>query len=221
MIAGPRVGKVDMGGLRRLDPISTMYGWDRGAPVDRYYIEAFLAQHREDIRGHVLEISENTYTRKFGGQRVSHSDVLHYDKSTPPVTITADLTDAPHIASDTFDCVIITQTLQMIYDLPALMRTLHRILKPGGVVLATAPGISQVADPEFGHSWFWNFTSNSARRLFGDGFGEEVEVESYGNVLTSIAFLHGLAHQEFTSRELDYNDPDYHLLIGIRARKAG
>jgi hypothetical protein len=222
LVFGPRVGKVDMGALRRLAPISTMYGWDRGTPVDRYYIEAFLARHQDAVRGHVLEISEDTYTRKFGGERVSKIDVLHYDNPAPPATLTGDLTDAPHIASGTFDCVIITQTLMLIYDLPAAIRTLHRILKRGGTVLATMAGLTQIADPEWRDTWYWGLTRGSGRRIFADVFGQQnVEVKSYGNVLATIAFLHGLSQQELTRRELDHEDPDYQMLIGVSARKEG
>jgi len=38
---------------------------------------------------------------------------------------------------------VFTQTLHLIYDVRSAIRTLHRVLKPGGVLLATFPGISQ------------------------------------------------------------------------------
>lgn len=217
----PRPGGVDMGALRRLTPIDSMYGWSRGTPVDRYYIEDFLARQSDCIRGHVLEVSEDTYTRKFGGDRVSRIDVLHYDNPEPPATMTGDLTDAPHIPSNTFDCVIITQTLMLIYDLPAAVATLHRILKPGGSVVATMAGLTQIADPDWRDTWYWGFTRGSGRRTFAEVFGEDrVTVKDYGNVLSTIAFLHGLAKEELTPEELDYEDPDYQMLIGVVARKA-
>ena len=218
----PLTGRIRFGDFRRLVPISRIYGWDRGTPVDRHYIEAFLSAHSHLIRGRVLEVSENTYTRKYGGEDVTASDVLHYDDPSPPATVTGDLTDAPHLPSDSFDCVIITQTLMLIYDLPAAIRTLHRILKPGGTVLVTVAGVTQIADREWRDVWYWSFSAASAKRLFEDGFpGGEVRSEAFGNVLTTMAFLHGIGQEELTRDELDHADPDYQLIVGVAARKAG
>ena len=141
----PAVGQVDFGDLRRLAPISRKFGVDRGLPIDRFYVERFLDAHADDIRGHVLEIGEDTYTRRFGGARVMASDVLHVSADNPAATIVADLADAPQIPDDRFDAIILTQTLQLIFDPPAAIRTLHRILKPGGTLLVTVPGITPVA----------------------------------------------------------------------------
>jgi len=218
----PVVGGVDFGDLRRLSPIGPMYGWERGDPVDRYYIEKFLDGRRAAIRGRVLEISEDTYSRRFGGDRVETIDVLHLDDPAPPVTILADLSDAPHIPSDTFDCVIITQTLMVIYDFARVVETLHRILKPGGAVLATTAGLTQIADPAWRTTWYWGFTAASATRMFEDVFGKgRVEVATYGNVLSTVAFLHGISKDELRPAELDHVDPEYQMLISVAARKAG
>jgi hypothetical protein len=218
----PAKNGVDFGDLRRLTPISRLYGYDRGEPVDRYYIESFLEAHRDRISGTVLEISEDTYTRKYGQDRVTHSDVLHYNDPSPPATIVGDLTDAPHLPSNHYDCIIITQTLMLIYDVKAAVETLHRILKPGGTVLATQAGLSQIAEQQaWNDTWHWGFTRASILRLFKDGFtGGEVEVQTYGNVLSTIAFLHGLSFDELTKAELDRTDPQYQLLVSVAARKA-
>ena len=222
LILGPAKGRVDFGGLRRLTPVSRLYGYDRGEPIDRYYIEKFLDAHRDRIFGTVLEISENTYTKKFGDDRVTRSEVLHYDDPSPPATVTGDLTDAPHLPSDHYDCIVITQTLMFIYDVKAAVETLHRILKPGGTVLATQAGLSQIAEkPAWNDTWHWGFTRASMHRLFEDAFvGGEVEVQTHGNVLSTIAFLHGLSHDELTERELDRTDPEYQMLVSVVARKA-
>jgi glycosyltransferase involved in cell wall biosynthesis/SAM-dependent methyltransferase len=216
----PAVGKVDFGSLRRLKPVSTEFGYDRGRPVDRYYIENFLAHHADDIRGHVLEVGDASYTQEFGGKQVTVSDVLHVDHSNPQATIVADLSSADHIPSDTFDCIILTQTLHLIYNVRSAIRTTQRILKPGGVLLATFPGISQIDRDEWRHSWYWAFTSRSARRLFEEAFPpENVEVEAHGNVLAAISFLHGLAAEELRKGELDRLDRAYEVLITLKALK--
>lgn len=217
----PPAGWGRFGSLRRLRPISSQWGSERGQPIDRYYIERFLERQAGDIHGHVLEIGTDSYTRQFGGCQVHRSEVLHVAEARPPVTILGDLTRAEHIASNIFDCVILTQTLQAIYDLPAAISTVHRILKPGGVVLVTVPGISKVSRYDMDRwGYYWSFTSCSLRRLFEALFPPAaIQLEAHGNVLAATAFLYGLASQELHRRELDTVDPDYEVLITLRARK--
>ena len=219
----PPVGHVRFGDLRRLKPIDESFGWDRGQVIDRYYIETFLAGHVEDIQGRVLEIGHDWYTKKFGGNKVTTSDVLHYTEGNPQATIVADLTKADDIPSNTFDCIIITQTLQMIYDVRAALKHLHRILKPRGTLLATSHGTSKMCRFLGVDPWgeYWRFTSQSSRILFEEIFGPgSVTVMPYGNVLTAIAFLHGLVAEDLKGHELDYRDPAYEVLIGVRAVKS-
>ena len=217
----PPVGWARLGSLRRISPISRGFGKNRGLPIDRYYIERFLAAQSLDIRGDVLEVGANTYTQKFGGDRVTRSAVLHVTQGNPKATIVADLTRADNIEADTFDCIILTQTLQFIYDVQAAVKTIYRILKPGGVLLATFGGISQISRwdmDRWGH--YWNFTTLSAQRLFEESFPAiTVNVEAHGNVLVAVALLHGLATQELHQEELDHHDPDYEVLITVRAVK--
>jgi SAM-dependent methyltransferase len=211
----PPVGLVRFGSLRRVTPISRRWGYDRGLPIDRYYIEAFVEEHRRDIRGTVLEVREPGYTYQFGSD-VKHSEVIDIDPDNTVATIVADLADAPQVPDGSFDCVIVTQTLQLIYDVRAAVDTIHRVLKPRGVVLATFPGISPVAsEAETDH---WRFTIESATRVFADRFGDgAVEVRSYGNVLTATAFLFGLASRELRAGELAVHDPRYGLVVAVRA----
>lgn len=218
----PPVGRVRFGDLRRLAPISRSFGFDRGQPIDRYYIERFLGRHAADVRGRVLEIGEDAYTHRFGGGRVMQSDVLDLKSDNPRASFVTDLTSAADVPSDAFDCVIFTQTLQFIYDAPAAIATLHRVLRQGGVLLGTFPATSQICRYDMDR-WgdYWRFTTAAIRRLLGDAFGlERVAVESYGNVLAAISFLQGLAAQDLRQHELDAHDPDYELLIVGRAVKA-
>src|SRR3712207_5592488 len=45
---------VDFGDLRRTRPLSAQWGFDRGLPIDRYYIEGFLSANAADVGGCVL-----------------------------------------------------------------------------------------------------------------------------------------------------------------------
>jgi SAM-dependent methyltransferase len=216
----PPVGRVKFGSLRRLTPISRDFGYDRGLPVDRYYIENFLTRQSQDVQGRVLEIGDATYTRRFGGDRVSKSDVLHVVEGNPEATIVGDLTQADNIPSAAFDCVILTQTLHLLYDMRTALNNLYRVLKPGGVLLVTVPGISQVVKCDWGNDWCWALTVQSTQLLFAEFFPKtQVQVETHGNVLAAIAFLQGLAVEELTQEELNYQDDEYQVLITARAVK--
>ena len=207
--------------LWRLQQIGSVQGFNQGLCIDRHYIEQFLSAHAQDVCGHVLEIGDDTYTQRFGGEWVTRSDVLHKTEGNPNTTIVADLTCADHIPQDSFDCIILTQTLQYIYDLPAAIRTLYRILKPNGVVLATLPGIAYISRYDLEH-WgeYWRLTSLSAKRLFGEVFpSENVEIQAHGNLLTTLAFLCGLPAEGLRQEELNYHHPDFQLLITVRAVK--
>jgi SAM-dependent methyltransferase len=218
----PRVGHVDFGDLRRLAPISSTWGFDRGVPVDRFYIDRFMRSHERDVRGRVLEIANPAMTRRYGGDRVTRSDVLHPVAAPAPVTLVGDLATGEGIPEAAFDCAIVTQTLLLVYDVQAAIRTLGRILAPGGVALVTVPGITKISREDM-DQWgqFWSFTSASLRRLFNESFdSERVSIEAYGNVLAATAFLHGLSAGELTEDELLHRDRDFEVLLAVRAAKA-
>ncbi|MBE2317959.1 methyltransferase domain-containing protein [Solirubrobacter sp. CPCC 204708] len=213
---------------RRLAPFSRDYGFDRGTPVDRHYIQAFLSRYATfagygtgDVRGVTLEVGGDEYARAYGGS-IERLDVLHATADNPQATIVGDLATGDGLRPGVYDCVICTQTLQSIYDVRAAVATLHDILKPGGVVLVTVPGIAGAVVPDR-HLWgdFWRFTRGSLRRLFEASFpAENVEVEGFGNLLTATAYLHGLSAEELSAGQRDSHDPRYELLLAVRARRA-
>ena len=212
----------DLGSLRRVTPANGAdFGGRRGQIIDRYYIEKFLAEHAEDVRGHVLDFFDDCYACRFGGARATRVDVLHRTEGNPRATIVADLSRGDTISPDTFDCILCTQVLQYVYDLRAAVRTLYRILRPGGTVLVTAPGIQRMdrkgleADGEY-----WRFTSLALLRLFTEVFpAARVQAQAFGNVLAAVAFLHGFAVEDLRQEDLEYYDPDFQVLIALRAVK--
>lgn len=216
---------VDWSVLRNVRPHRQRFGIDRGEPIDRYYIEKFLAFNQGLIRGCVAEIGDGNYTRRFGGRQVERSDVLDFNEKNDQRTMTIDLTQTDSAPEELFDCIVCTQTLFEICDCIAAIHTLKKMLRPGGVVLATVPGICQsVRGPMLGGAGddWWRFTARSAGKVFGKAFSDaNVTVQTYGNVLTATALLHGLVQDELTQAELEYHDPDYEVIIGIQATKPG
>jgi len=209
-----------LGTIRRTRPLSDHYGRDRGTPVDRYYIEQFLAAERAAIRGRVLEVLNRDYTERFG-VAVASSDVLDIDRNNPDATIVADLAAADSVPTAGFDCFILTQTLQYVYDLKAAVGHAHRILGPGGTLLCTVPVVSRIDRAEL-ESEYWRLTAAACSRLFGDVFApNNVVVRERGNVLAAVAFLVGMAAEELAERELERDDPFFPVVVTVRATKAG
>lgn len=207
--------------LGRLEPVSTVFGTDRGTPIDRFYVESFLERKSPLIRGRVLEIGDSSYSRRFGGDKVEAFEVLHATSDNRAATIVGDLTDCATLPENAVDCFVCTQTFNFIYDVQKAIEGAHYLLKPGGVLLATVAGISQISRYDMDR-WgdYWRFTTASAKRLFEPVFSGGVEIESFGNAMASCAFLQGVSVEELPDRALlKENSRDYQLIITIVARK--
>jgi glycosyltransferase involved in cell wall biosynthesis len=216
----PKPGKVDVGDFYRKTPFSNDFGFDRGGAIDRYYIEKFLDENKARIKGSVLEIGDNAYTLQFGAAQVTESHILHVDATNEKATYVGDIANAPQIPSQKFDCVILTQTLHLIYDFKSAIQTCYRILKPGGTLLITVPGISHIDRGLWRDYWLWSFTDKSIRKVLGEFFpGDVTEVATYGNVFVASAFLYGMGLPEFNKSYLDHCDPSYQVIIAAKVTR--
>jgi SAM-dependent methyltransferase len=205
--------------LLRRRPFST-WGLERGTPVDRWYIERFLERHRADIRGRVLEVKNTEYADRLGVD-VRHTDVIDIDSANPKATIVCNLSAADDVPSDSFDCFVLTQTLQFVPDPASAVAHAHRVLAPGGVLLASVPSIIRVESAARDVDR-WRFTEASCRDLLGASFAaENVEVSTSGNVAAAMGFLVGMAAEELGERRLGLLDPDFPVVVLVRAVKTG
>jgi SAM-dependent methyltransferase len=217
-VAHPAIRKLRPAPQLMRKPLSTRWGTDRGTPVDHHFLQRFMESNRGDITGSVLEIKNRFYTDSLGHD-VEKSDVLDIDPSNKEATIIADLSAANDVPSNTFDCFVLTETLQYIYDFKKAAAHAYRILKPGGVLLATVPCISPI-DRELEDAEMWRFTKNSCQRLFGDLFGhEQVQAETYGNYFSCTAWLSGMALEEIETSLLDEKSDVYIQGVCVRAQK--
>ncbi|GAA4247949.1 polysaccharide deacetylase family protein [Azospirillum formosense] len=206
--------------LEQAEPVSRLFGFDRGTPVDRVYIEAFLATQASSIRGRVLEAGDDTYTRRFGGDRVKSVDILHATPSSG-ATLVGDLADPDLLPEGRFDCIILTQVLHFLPDMPAALRNLRRALAPGGVLLATLPGITQISRYDMDR-WGdrWRLTRCSANELLKVGFPDDrIELFSHGNAAAATAFLNGLAAEELPAPLLMAHDMDYEVVLAAKVTR--
>ena len=210
------------GTLRHTEPVNLAFGIGHGTPIDRYYLDRFLTEHASAITGRTMEVGDREYTDRFGHD-LSSVDVLHFVEGSPGATIVADLAHCPQIADGAFDCIVLTQTLHYVFDMKSAVAELHRILAPGGTLLCTVPGLSQISRYDM-DLWGdrWRLTSLSAKELFATVFAEEdIEVATFGNALSALCFIEGIPAEHLRTRELDANDPDYQILVAIAARKRG
>lgn len=220
--AVPSVGSVDFGDLGGATPIGRKFGFDRGQCIDRFYIERFLELQAGHIRGRVLEVAEDTYTRRFGGAKVTSCDILHATGENRRATLVGDLCHPEQFPDGVFDCAILTQTLQHVYDVGAALTTAYRLLRPGGVALISVPGISQISRYDMDR-WgdYWRFTTCSLTRLLESVFGSGAcHVEAHGNVRAAVAFLHGLCVADVGKGTLAQHDADFELVLTAVARVA-
>jgi SAM-dependent methyltransferase len=200
-----------------LKPLSESWGFDRGFPVHRYYLEQFLQEFSSDIQGHCMEFQGDAYTTRFGGSTVKKLDILHIDDSAPAATIVGDLTKPNDIPSDYFDCIICTHVLHLIYELDKAVSELYRILKPDGILLAAVPHIS-MCEPHFNE--IWRFTPQGFHLLIADKFGaNNVKVQAYGNSLTAAGMIRGVVTHEYSKNELNTHDPRFAIEVCARAIK--
>lgn len=199
-------------------PLGDDYGFDRGTPLDRWYIERFLAQHREAIRGSVLEVGDPKYTAQFGQGRVSTATIVDVDSANPQATLIADLTEPGSLAVEAYDCVILTEVLHLVASPGLCIENCGAALRGGGSLLVTVPALKRVS-PTHPRSDFWRFTPPGLELLFHRHWQGPVSISSFGNLRVCVGFL--LAHvvEELEEDDLALNDERFPLTVAAYAQK--
>ncbi len=199
-------------------PFSRVFGTDRGTPIDRIYIERFLKENSDLIKGDCVEIAENTYTNKYGTD-VKNAFILHVEGGEN--AIKGDLVSGEGIKSELVDCAIITQTLMFLNDLSTVSDNIYRMLKHGGNALVTVAGISQISRfdaDRWGH--FYGFYPDGVKALFSNNFkNENISICTYGNVKLAMGYLYGMCAEDFDKEDFEYYDEHYPMIIGCILHK--
>jgi len=206
------------GNLRRLRPFSESYGFERGTPVDRYYLHRFLEQHRHLITGRVLEIEDPGHTRQYGHDLTATDSVNIVAGTYAHLTYLVDLAQSEGvIPDDSYDCFLLPNTLCVRRDIEACLRHALRVVKPGGVILAstgTFVPLTGTGDD------YWRLSAEGWRELAARTWpGCDVSIEGHGNCLAAVAAMLGLAWEELDAKELEYHDPKFPVLVTFYCRK--
>ncbi len=193
--------------------VSKAMGCDRGAPVDRFYIEKFLNENKKYIHGDCMEIADTTYISKFGSNvKNAYIFTAEADREN---AITGDLTTGKGCKPDAIDCFILTQTLPFMFDIQNAAKNIIMMLRPGGVALVTVRGISMISrydEQRWGD--YWGFTVQSLEKIFLPVTSKNnIEIISYGNVKTATAFLYGLCQEDLEMKDFIYDDPLVPVII--------
>jgi SAM-dependent methyltransferase len=205
------------GNLRRLEPFSATFGFDRGTPVDRYYMRHFVRSHTDALRGVAGEVSEPTYLGEFGDDRLQKIEVIDLDPANPRATLIADLSQSASLPAETFDCLVVTQTLQYIPEPERALAVCVESLRPGGSLLVAVPALAPHDTHEAPEADHWRFWPAGLLYLLQRVAPEASHtVAGYGNLVATIAFLQGLSAEELKPAELRHNDPRFPVVVCAR-----
>ena len=206
---------------QRMTPKSRVFGLDKGKSISRYYIDSFIEQHKEDIKGDVLEVGIPTYAQRYS-EKIQTLDVLHFiPEENKYATIIGDLSTGYNIPQNRYDCFILTQTIQLIFEIREALRHAYNALKPGGVLLVTCSGISQISRYDM-ERWgeFWRLTDLSCAFLIKAVCPDAAfTIRTYGNVAVVKGLMDGIHAERYHRNILEYTDPDYQIIIASRIRK--
>lgn len=206
------------GALASTNPVSDQFGIDRGTPIDRIFIDTFISQHSNLVRGQVLEIGDDLYSRRYMGGDVTAISIVDVDPDNGSATLVADLARRGSLPLERYNCAIVTQTLQYVADLEAAVDNLYDCLVCGGALLATVPGITRV-DPGDGRAADrWRFTPRGLFDLLARVFAtDDIACVGYGDLHTATAFLYGLAAQDIGLTSGARRTSDFPVVVCARA----
>jgi SAM-dependent methyltransferase len=92
--------------------------------------------------------------------------------------------EALPFAAETFDLAIATQVMEYLPEPSLAARQIHRVLKPGGIFLASVPACA----PTFGDEQHWRFTRAGLRSVLSPFADVQIaaEVSSIGGVARTV-----------------------------------
>jgi hypothetical protein len=202
--------------------VSNDFGFSRGMPIDRYFIENFLKKNQNDFKGVALEFGEDFYLKKFNKGIISFNVLTsNKDETKNKNMIKGDLSVINNLPKEKYDLIVCTNVLNFIYDINEAIKGLHKMLKKSGVCLVTIAGFSTHVSRYDMDRWgdYWRLSKKTASKAFKKNNFIIDECESFGNVKLAIAQMNGLCVEDIKSDILKENDSDYQMIITLRVKK--
>lgn len=212
-VLSPSPGSVRFGDFRRRWPFSQRFGFDRGAPVDRYYLRPFVRSIRASVRGRCLEIGGFVNNNDGYRFRVDEFRTLELPKAGIAADFLGDAADRTVFEDGRWDSILAFHVLEHCADPFAVVRNMRAWLAPGGHVYVVVPCAQRL------HNFpgdYWRFMPDGLRVLFKDF--SSVAVSTYGNPLSLVSSYLGLSHTELTAEEMEFRHPDFPVIACVVAR---
>ena len=200
-------------------PVSRRFGRECGSPIDRYYIDRFLESNSQYIVGDVFEVADDYYMNKYGADNIERH-IMHVEGNGDNVK-KINLETGEGVEESVADCIILTQTIQMIFNLDMVICNIYKMLKRGGAALITVHGISQLSLYDY-RNWgeYWRLTDIAMSQLLEKYFQKEkIDIKTYGNVKIATAFLYGLCQEDLDENDFSYNDKQFPVIITATVKK--
>lgn len=202
---------------------SNDFGFSRGTPIDRYYMNNFFLKNSTYIFNNVLEFGDDYYFKKFCKHENSSCDIFTstLDKRNDNVKrIHGDLTKIAPIYFAKYDCIICTNVLNFIFDTKAAISGISNMLKSGGICIVTLAGFSTHISRYDYDRWgdYWRFNDLSAIKLFENDF-DIIFIKNYGNVYSAIAQMSGFCVEELEVEKVNEIENDYVMITGLVLKK--
>ena len=209
---------------QRRYPLSSSMGFDRGHPIDRYYIHKFLRSNLPTNPCRVLEFGDSLLSRSLMHRDSIVDTAIYRHNATGSFQekkLLLDLATSESISlRNTYDIIICTQVLMCVPDPHQALVNLHSLLKPNGVLIGSiSSSCSPISYYDYSRwGYYWTGTDQYLQKLFLlTSFKAEV-VQSFGSFYTARAFLDGLCSDDLDINLLSSHDPEYPIVTCFLAR---
>jgi SAM-dependent methyltransferase len=210
----PPIGQVAFGDFVRNAPFCPNYGFSRGTPIDRFFLDCFITKIRDEVVGDVLEIGGVQENRvRYRLQHASSYRTMDIELF-PGVDFAGDAHDPAASPASSFDCILLFNVLEHCKEPSIVVENVHRWLRAGGKAFCLVPNAQRVhRDPRD----YWRIMPDALEYLFRNF--ASAEVFTYGNLITTIAALSGLGAEELSSEDLVEVNSMYPVVSCVTAHK--
>ena len=210
----PLTGMLDWGDFKRFTPFCPDFGLTRGTPIDRVYLDKFIAKIASTVTGSALEIgglSDNKTLYGFHACTEYHGLDL---KEAPGVSYVGDAHDTALFDAGSFESILLFNVLEHCYAPQKVIDNIFCWLKPGGKCFLMVPNAQRVHDYP---ADYWRPLPDGIKYLFREY--KEMQLYVYGNPVTLMASMMGVAAEELASNEIDPHHPEYPVVTCVVATK--